>query len=810
MKLSHAHTYQKLGFDVILQQLVQRVSSEEAQAACLAITPGSDPDVVMPELRRVEEFRQLMEAQDTQPAHHLPAVSPLLRKVEVAGNWLSVAELNRLLGWLETIVEVREYLHKRKELYPELDRLVNRQSFNPQLTKRISRLLDPNGNLRDDASPALASIRKQLNQASNDLRSTLYRLLRRAQENGWGTEGEIVLRNDRLVIPLKAEAKNQMPGFVQDVSNTGGTVYVEPAEALPLNNRIRELQISEHNEIVRILKEITSELRQYITELSEFRGIMLQLDLVRAKARLAQSLGACLPTVEPKGKTLHLRDAYYPLLLLKAKQEQFEVVPADIRLTPEHRILVISGPNAGGKSVSLKTMGLLQMMLQAGMLVPVDEGSTFRFFDSLFLDIGDEQSVDTDLSTYTSRLYAWRQMGDQMTKQSLFLIDEFGAGTDPKQGGAIAEAFLERFVIQGSYGVITTHYGNLKDYAELTDGIINGAMQFDTKELRPTYRLLDGMPGRSYAFEMAKRVGVHPTVLRRAKRKVGGDELDVEQLRKELETKSLELERLVKENQRKQNQLDQLLARNEEKQGKLEREHKQILNEAKREAKLLIEKANKDIERTIREIREAEAEKEKTKRLRKQLAASAPHEEPVDSDAAAAKGINGQSKKNKAAAESSEPKELRGQPIAEGDWVKLIGSGTYGQLVDLQGKKAIMATDSLRVTVKLDQLVKIQPPKQPKRSSSIGHVMEELPAKNARFEADVMGMRVEAAISEVDRLVDEARMAGLQKVRVLHGKGTGALREAIRQHLREMSFVEGAHDAAVEEGGAGWTIVELG
>jgi len=809
MKLSHAHTYQKLGFDVILQQLVQRVSSEEAQEACLAITPSSDPDEVMPELRRVEEFRRLMEAEDSHPAHNLPAVSPLLRKVEIAGNWLSVAELNRLLGWLETIVEVREYLHQRKELYPELDHLVNSQSFNPQLTKRISRLLDPNGNLRDDASPALASIRKQLNQASNELRSTLYRLLRRAQENGWGTEGEIVLRNDRLVIPLKAEAKNQMPGFVQDVSNTGGTVYVEPAEALPLNNRIRELQIAEHNEIVRILKEITGELRQYIAELSEFRGIMLQLDLVRAKARLAQTLDACLPTVEPKGKTLHLRDAYYPLLVLKAKQEKFDVVPADIRLTPEHRILVISGPNAGGKSVSLKTAGLLQLMIQSGMLVPVNEGSTFRFFDSLFLDIGDEQSVDTDLSTYTSRLYAWRKMGDQMTKKSLFLIDEFGSGTDPKQGGAIAEAFLERFVIQGSYGVITTHYGNLKDYAELTDGIINGAMQFDTKELRPTYRLLDGMPGRSYAFEMAKRVGVHHTVLRRAKRKVGGEELDVEQLRKELETKSLELEKLVKENQRKQNQLDQLLARNEEKEGKLERERKEILNEAKREAKLLIEKANKDIERTISEIREAEAEKEKTKRLRKQLAASAPHEEPVDSDAPSAKGKNGQPKKKKAAAESSEPKELRGQPIAEGDWVKLKGSGTYGQLVDLQGKKGIMATDSLRVTVKLDQLVKITPPKQ-KRQRSVGHVVEELPAKNARFEADVMGMRVEAALSEVDRLVDEARMAGLQKVRVLHGRGTGALREAIRQHLREMSFVENAHDAAIEEGGAGWTIVELG
>jgi DNA mismatch repair protein MutS2 len=807
MKLYHAHTYQKLGFDVILRHLAERVSSEEAQAACLAIVPSSDPEHLMPELRRVEEFRQLMDTESSQPAHRLPAVSPLLRKIEVAGNWLSVAELSRLLGWLETIVEVRAYVHQRKELYPELDLLVNRHGFNAKLTGRIQRLLDPNGNLRDDASPALASLRKQLTATANELRNTLYRLLRRAQEQGWGTESEIVLRNDRLVIPLKAEAKNQMAGFIQDVSNTGSTVYLEPAEALPLNNRIRELQVQEHNEVIRILKEVTSELRQYSGDLEQFRGIMLQLDLIRAKARLAQTLGACLPTVVPRGKELILRDAYYPLLLLKAKQEQFEVVPADIRLNPEHRILLISGPNAGGKSVSLKTTGLLQLMLQSGMLVPVNEGSTFRLFDSLFLDIGDEQSVDTDLSTYTSRLFAWRQMGDHMTKNSLFLIDEFGAGTDPKQGGAIAEAFLERFVIQRAYGVITTHYGNLKDYAELTDGIINGAMQFDTQELRPTYRLLDGMPGRSYAFEMAKRVGVHPTVLRRAKRKVGGDELDAEQLRKELEQKTLELESLVRDNQRRQHQLDQLLARNEEKEATMTRERKQLLNDAKREAKVLIEQANKHIERTIREIRESAAEKEQTKRLRKQLAASAPEVELLEAPPQPSHP-SGAGKQKKLPQEG--PQVLAHEAIAEGDWVKLKAGDTYGQLVEIQrNQRGVVLADSLRLTVKLNQLVKIKPPKRPKRQTSIGMVVDELPAKSARFELDVMGMRVEAALPAVDRLIDDARMAGLHRVRVLHGKGTGALREAIREHLRDLSYVDATHDAAVEEGGAGWTIVDL-
>ena len=807
MKRFHPQTYQKLGFDVILQQLSKYLSSEEAREAAAELTPTHQPEVLLPELQRVEEYRQVLEFEDAQPAHRIPAVTTPLRKLNVAGNWLSLDELSRLLDWLTTIEAIRKYFKQRKETYPGLDALINGQSFSSQFIKQIGQLLDQRGNLRDDASPALGQIRKQLNATSNELRSTLFRVMRRAQEQGWGTEQDISLRNDRLTIPIKAEAKNQLAGFVQDVSQTGGTVYIEPAEALPLNNRIRELQIEERNEIIRILTQVTDQLRSHREELLGFREVMVRMDLVRGKARLAQDLGGILPKLNPKGKTLSLKQAYYPLLLLKAKQEPFEVIPLDLRLDPEHRIMVISGPNAGGKSVSLKTVGLLQLMLQSGMLVPVNEGSEFRLFDSIFLDIGDEQSVDTDLSTYTSRLQAWRTMGDHMTKKSLFLIDEFGSGTDPKQGGAIAEAFLERFNIQGAYGVITTHYGNLKDYAELTEGIINAAMQFDTKELRPTFNILDGMPGRSYAFEMAKRVGVHYTVLRRAKRKVGGDELDAEQLRKELERKSLELEKTVKENQRKQQKLDDLLQRYEAKELEIKQQRRQILNEAKREARTLLEKANKDIERTIREIKEADAEKEKTKRLRKQLAATAPDLEPEVEATQAEKGKGKNGKQKKVTPEAETIQTLPHEPIEVGDWVKLKAAGSHGQLVEMKGKKGVVATGDLRVTIKLDQLVKIRPPKQKQRNHNLN--LGEPAAKTAKLELDVMGKRADAAINEVDRFIDDARLAGLQQVRILHGKGTGILREAIRSHLHTLPFIQEMHDAPVEEGGAGWTVVKM-
>jgi DNA mismatch repair protein MutS2 len=527
---------------------------------------------------------------------------------------------------------------------------------------------------------------------------------------------------------------------------------------------------------------------------------MAELDFTRAKARLANEMDARLPVVEPEGRQLRMRHARYPLLLFRAQEQPFEVIPLEMHLDPQRRIVVISGPNAGGKSVSLKTAGLLQLMLQCGLLVPADETSVFPLFGSLFLDIGDEQSVESDLSTYTSRLYQWRQMGDHMDSRSLFLIDEFGSGTDPKQGGAIAEAFLERFVHQKAYGIITTHYGNLKDYAEVTPGVMNAAMQFDTEGLRPTYRFIEGMPGRSYAFEMAQRVGVHPTILKKARKKVGADELESEHLLRELERKHVEMGRLVAENQRKEAELARLLEQNRKQQQELAAKKNSIIREAREEARALIRQTNQQIERTIREIRESQAEQVRTRQARKELEAALPLPDPV-LDAPVLPVAAQEEEQDGLVA-------LPGEPVQAGDWVKLRQGETFGRLAEVQGTRAIMESGDLRLTVKLNQLVKIRPPKAARSRGGVT-VLGDLPSSTARFELDVMGMRAEAALAEVDKFIDEARMAGLTPVRILHGKGGGVLRETIRRHLSGIHVVRRTYDAPADAGGAGWTIVDL-
>ncbi|MEM7370708.1 MAG: Smr/MutS family protein [Bacteroidota bacterium] len=809
MKCYNAHTYEKLGFDQILEDLKKRVLSESTKKHIDQIRPIHDPNVLLPELDRVEEFSELLAFDDPFPIDGFLNVENTLGKLALEGNWLSAQEIFRLLRWMRAISAVRQYLHQRREKYPQLHVLANTLGFPQSLIKKIESVLDDYGNVRDNASPELVRIRRQLKKSSGELRTTLYRILKNAQANNWSLEQEITLRNDRLVIPVRAEAKGRVPGFVQDVSQSGGTVYIEPTQALPLNNKIRELQIQEHNELVRILQEISISIRGHAHELTDFQEILIQVDLIRGKAIQAQELEGIRPQVDPNGKRLILQQAYYPLLLFKAQQEKMEVIPLDISLNTKRRILLISGPNAGGKSVSLKTVGLLQIMLQSGFLIPVAEGSVFRLFDSLFLDIGDEQSVDSDLSTYTSRLFQWRQMGDHMRDKALFLVDEFGSGTDPKQGGAIAESFLERFVRQRAFGIITTHYGNLKDYAEITSGIVNAAMQFDTKGLRPTFRLIEGMPGRSYAFEMAKRVGVHPSILKKARAKVGTDEIDSEKLLKELERKNAQLSRLIAENKKKSQKLEGLLERNETKEQILTKDRKKILRQAQMEAKQLIQDANKQIERTIREIREQQAEKEKTLALRKQLAAAAPKVDPPipeelhDPPSQTTKGKKSSSKKKKSAL----PNILPNAPMEVGSWVKLKQSTTIGQLEDIQGKKAIVSAGGMKLTINLKQLVRIQTPES-QTSSGISVVRSTKP-KAIPLEINVMGKRVDEALNEMERWLDDANVAGFRHLRILHGKGTGALREALRSHLWKMGYVKQVQDAPVDQGGAGWTLIEL-
>lgn len=799
MQCYNKHTFEKLGFDIILKEVSKRAMSEDAREKALEIAPIASEELMLSELAKVNELRELLLFDDAFPMSRMPALDFILKRLELQGDWLKVESLAALRQWFISIKHIRSYMKSRKEKYPNLYELVYSLPFQDEWINSIDQILDEHGNVRDSASPELRSIRKEQKSASTELRTQLNRILRKAQESNWTDAPEITIRNDRLVIPVKADNKGRISGFVQDISSSGNTVFIEPTASLQLNNRLRELQIQEQNEIIRILQKFTASIRKDAEALRNFHLVMIDLDLLHAKAKLAVALKAVLPVVKPGSTYFHLREAYYPLLVLKAKQEKIDVIPMEVTLEESRRIMVISGPNAGGKSVSLKTVGLLQLMLQSGLLIPVDERSEFRTFSSLFLDIGDEQSVESDLSTYTSHLYQMRLMGDNMNAESLFLIDEFGSGTDPKLGGAVAEAFLERFVRVGAYGIITTHYSNIKEYAEVTEGVTNAAMQFDTKGLKPTYKLQEGLPGRSYAFEIAKRVGVHYTILRRAKQKVGKKQMTSEQLLRQLEEKNQELTRLVAKNKSNEAKLEKLIAENEQIAKEVSDKRKRVMREAKLEARQLIQDTNKKIENTIREIREKQAERVATKRLRKKLEETLPDIDPVEEDIPKTAG-----KREEEAVIKILPDEV---PVA-GDYVRLKNSRSFGRLVELKGKRGMMEVGNVRIAVKLKDIYKIEPPKELKKDR-VRSSRFSLPIETARFELDVMGMRVEEALVEVEKLLDQAMLSGLSFVRILHGKGSGALRDGIRNYLRDHGAVQSLKDAPVEAGGDGWTVVEL-
>ncbi|MEM6764084.1 MAG: endonuclease MutS2 [Bacteroidota bacterium] len=793
MKYYHPRTYEKLGFDVILQTVAGTLMTEEAKERCLNFQPYSDPEKLLTSLRRTEEFRELLIYDDPLPIKQFHSMAYLLKKLEVKGTWLTADELGRFLGWAQTLLGLRKYLQQREDKYPELQLLINRNSFSAYLIKDIEAIIDEKGNVRDSASPLLNQVRRNIYTSGNELRSVLNKVLKRAAEKNWSPGGEITIRNDRLVIPVKADAKGRVPGFVQDISQSGNTLFLEPAESLALNNKLKELKLQEQNEVIRILTDVTEQLRQHKEEIASFHKIMVELDFVRGKAKLAVKLKAVLPKVEVYGTSMELKEAYYPLLVLRSEEETFEVVPLSVQLTQKERIILISGPNAGGKSVSLKTVGLLQLMLQSGFLVPVREDSVFRIFDTLFIDLGDEQSVENDLSTYTSHLFQMRQMGDNMNHNSLFLIDEFGSGTDPKQGGSIAESFLERFVIQRAYGIITTHYGNLKNYAANTKGIANAAMQFDKKDLKPTYKLIVGVPGRSYALDIAKRVGVHYSILKKARKKIGEETIQSEELIDELESRQSRLNTLLEKSRSKEKELNKLLKETQAEKDELKQQKKQILNEAKRDARKLIKDANRRIEQTIREIRENQAEKQQTQKLREELKESmpVPIPEAKPKEEVVPEGI-----------------QIVGGEISQGDWVKLADGKTVGQLIEVKGKRGVVESGSMRLQTKLSQLVKIKIPEK-KGNGSVRSNNYSLSTVNARMELDLMGKRVEEALPMLEKMVDDARLAGLKTINILHGKGTGVLREAVRKYLNDLSFVKRVYDAPMEMGGDGWTICEF-
>ena len=674
------------------------------------------------------------------------------------------------------------------------------------LAEGLDKIIDDRGQVRDTASAELQHIRRQLIAEQARLRRTLDSMLRTAQQQGWVPEGAtLTVRNGRMVIPIVAEHKRKIRGFVQDESDSGKTVFLEPADALEANNTIRELESAHRREIVRLLTSLTDTLRPHLGLLRQGYQLLGILDSIRAKARYAADIDARPPRLEHR-PLLRWQQARHPLLLLSHRRQGRGVVPLNVSLEPEARILVVSGPNAGGKSVLLKTIGLLQYCLQCGLPIPVGEGSTFGIFRNIFLDMGDEQSIENDLSTYSSHLTSMKQFLLHADRKTLFLIDEFGTGTEPSLGGAIAESILEELARSGAFGVVNTHYSNLKTFADRTEGLLNGAMRFDAAHLQPLYELEAGKPGSSFAFEIGHKIGLPGQVLEAARRRLDRHQVNFEKLSRELEIEKKVFQEKNSENLRKQQQLDQSIEQYRSLKDYLDAEKKRLLTDARQQARDLVQAANARIEQTIREIREQGAEKLATKEIRQQLSDFVTRELPRPEPPAAAP-----------VPLKKETPELPLQgPPEPGDAVRVLSSGALGEVLELRGKDAIVAIGDLRTTVKISRLQKVSRRELREatgtdrpRPSMLGVDLNEK-ALNFSFNLDLRGSRGDEALLRVDQFMNDALLLGYPELRIVHGKGDGILRQLIRSHLQKRyPQVSRLEDEHADRGGAGVTIVHL-
>ncbi|WP_025761821.1 endonuclease MutS2 [Dyadobacter tibetensis] len=793
---------QKLGFDKLRSWLHEACISPLGQYYVQKIKFSDNFGMVEKLVSQTAEMKQVLEVGENFPSQNYIDATPYLKQASIIGMQLSQEAFSDIKVSLNTINLCLSFFRKQEPgAYPLLSEYAQTIEINPLVTDSINRIFDDRGQVKDNASTELGRIRRKLLSEQAGIRKRLDSILRNAKQQGWiGDEVSLTVRNGRMVIPIVAEHKRKLKGFVHDESATGQTVFIEPTEIFETNNEIRELEYEERREVNRILQELTERIRPYVPELQKAYHFLGLLDFLRAKARLAQELSAINPTFIQK-QQIEWHEARHPILHMSFKEAGKKVVPLHIELNEENRILIVSGPNAGGKSVALKTVGLIQYMYQCGLLVPLREDSTIGFFQNIFIDIGDEQSLENDLSTYSSHLTNMRHFLAMANKRTLFLIDEFGTGTEPGLGGAIAETILEELTQSGAYGMINTHYTNLKVLADNTKGLINGAMRFDGAHLEPIYELEIGRPGSSFAFEIASKIGLPKAVIQKAKEKLGTQQVSFEKLLKELD---IERKVFAEKNTSlgiKERKLTQELAEYKKLKASLELNEKKLINEAKAKAKLLISDANQLIETTIREIKEKKAEKESTKAVRGKLekfgqVALKPEvvveEKPAE-----------------------ELYEIETGSIGPGDYVRIAGQNAIGQVLALRGKDVEISIGDLKSTIKLSRLEKVSRKayktatgdREVKALSKGIDLNERM--MNFSFNLDLRGKRGEEALGTVDQFMDNAIMLGYDEVRLVHGKGDGILRTLIRNHLRGYKQVHEMYDEHADRGGSGVTIVKM-
>lgn len=835
----------KLGFDEVRTLLRERCLSTLGKDMVDAVAVSGDAAQVNEWLAQVREFRRLQEEADDFPLRYFFDVREAVARLRLEGTHLDEAELFDLRRSLDTICAIVAYLNRDSGEeggaeawpYPALHRLTEGVETFPQLVQRIDQILDKFGKVKDMASPALADIRRELARTEGTISKTLYSILRSAQSEGLVDKDVTpAMRDGRLVIPVSPGLKRRIRGIVHDESASGKTVFVEPAEVVEANNRIRELESEERREIIRILTELAKQVRPYVAPILNSYKFLAKIDLIRAKAELARLIKGIEPDVEAYPHIDWIR-ACHPLLALSLEKQGKAVVPLDVMLTSDKRILIISGPNAGGKSVCLKTVGLVQYMLQCGLSVPVGERSRMGVFSNIFIDIGDEQSIENDLSTYSSHLMNMKQMMRHADDSTLLLIDEFGTGTEPQIGGAIAEAVLKQFCERGAYGVITTHYQNLKHFADTHGGVVNGAMLYDRQQMQPLFQLSIGQPGSSFAIEIARKIGLPEAVIKDASDIVGSDYIQSDKYLQDIVRDKRYWENKRQTIHQREKSLEQTIARYENEVKELEQSRKDILAKARQQAEELLAGSNRIIERTIKEIRESQAEKAETKKIREELEAFKAGMKDIDTAAndeliakkmrqiQERKARREKRKQEKKASPQPSPMEReaagptppRGEDrvgLSPGDTVRIKGLTTVGKVESVDGKMATVIFGDMRTKMRSERLERAEKPKQedPKAYVNVSReTREAIDSRKLNFkqDLDVRGMRGDEAITAVTYFIDDAILVGMSRVRILHGTGSGILRQLIRQYLATVPNVTSFRDEHVQFGGAGITVVDL-
>ena len=835
---------QKIGFDQIRQLLKEKCLSTLGEERVTDMAFSDRFSEVEERLDQVTEFVRILQEEDNFPAQYFFDVRPSLKRIRVEGMYLDEQELFDLRRSLETIRDIVCFLQKSEDEeestspYPCLKRLAGDITVFPQLIGKINGILSPYGKIKDNASAELARIRRELASTMGSISRSLNSILRNAQSEGVVDKDVApTMRDGRLVIPVVPALKRKIKGIVHDESASGKTVFIEPAEVVEANNRIRELEGDERREIIRILMEFSNLLRPSIPDVLLSYEFLAEIDFIRAKALFSEQITGLKPAFENK-QVLDWTMAVHPLLQLSLAKHGKKVVPLDIELNEKQRILIISGPNAGGKSVCLKTVGLLQYMLQCGLLIPMHERSHAGIFSNIFIDIGDEQSIEDDLSTYSSHLTNMKIMMKSCNERSLILIDEFGGGTEPQIGGAIAEAVLKRFNQKQTFGVITTHYQNLKHFAEDHEGVVNGAMLYDRHLMQALFQLQIGNPGSSFAVEIARKIGLPEDVIADASEIVGSEYINADKYLQDIVRDKRYWEGKRQTIRQREKHMEETTARYQAEIEELQKSRKEILRKAKEEAEQLMQEANARIENTIRTIKEVQAEKEKTRQVRQELSdfresmeALAAKEQEEKIARKIEKLKEKQNRKKEKKANRGQENALSAQALAEqqarkeaerlaaivpGSNVKIKGQTSVGEVLEINGKNAVVAFGSIKTTVKLDRLERTNAqPKQADVSTKSTYISSQTQDSmyekklNFKQDIDVRGMRGDEALQAVTYFIDDAILVGMSRVRILHGTGTGILRTLIRQYLQTVPGVNHFADEHIQFGGAGITVVDL-